>query len=86
MGGNGMTKEKKPKKFLDGAVIYCLLMCTLIDVAVIILYWHSQTAPDSLGIAAMAAPWAIEFGAAAKIKLGKQPYNKSNPLNDERGE
>lgn len=62
-------KRKCPQRgFMDKAVIYCLFMCTVLDAAILTLYWHSVTAPDSLAIAAMAAPWMVEFGAMASIK------------------
>jgi len=66
------AKQTKSKSgFLDKAVIYCLIMCTVLDAAILALYWHSSSAPDSLAIAAMAAPWMIEFGATASIKNRK---------------
>lgn len=70
------SKPKKRKNgFMDKAVVYCLLMCTVLDAAILALYWHSATAPDSLAIAAMAVPWTVEFGAMASIKNKKT----SNP-------
>lgn len=71
-------RKGSQRGFMDKAVIYCLFMCTVLDAAILALYWHSVTAPDSLAIAAMAAPWMVEFGAMATIKNRK---NK-NPAGD----
>lgn len=70
--GTGNKAKRKKNGFLDKAVIYCLIMCTVLDAAILALYWHSATAPDSLAIAAMAAPWMVEFGAMASIKNNKK--------------
>ena len=76
-------KGKCPKRrFMDKAVIYCLFMCTVLDAAILTLYWHSMTAPDSLAIAAMAAPWMVEFGAMASIK-NKKPKSETNNTENE---
>jgi hypothetical protein len=83
----GQQRKKKGSKrgFMDKAVIYCLFMCTALDVAVLALYWHSVTAPDSLAIAAMAAPWMVEFGAMASIK-NKKPKNTTDNNTKNEGE
>lgn len=46
------------------------------------------TAPDSLAIAAMAAPWMVEFGAMATIKKHKitTPADDSQPDDENKGE
>lgn len=76
-------KGKCPqRRFMDKAVIYCLFMCTVLDAAILTLYWHSMTAPDSLAIAAMAAPWMVEFGAMASIK-NKKPKSETNNTENE---
>lgn len=75
-------KQGSKRGFMDKAVIYCLFMCTVLDAAVLVLYWHSTTAPDSLAIAAMAAPWMVEFGAMASIK-NKKPKNTTTNNNTE---
>lgn len=81
------TRERKKhggkRGFMDVAVIYCLFMCTVLDAAVLMLYWHSSTAPDSLAIAAMAAPWMVEFGAMATIKKSKNKKTSDTDLNNE---
>ena len=82
-------KRKRPqRRFMDRAVIYCLFMCTVLDTAILALYWHSVTAPDSLAIAAMAAPWMVEFGAMATIKKHKitTPADNSQPDDETKGE
>ena len=58
------------------------------DAAILALYWHSVTAPDSLAIAAMAAPWMVEFGAMATIKKHKitTPADDSQPDDENKGE
>ena len=73
---------------MDKAVIYCLFMCTVLDAAILALYWHSVTAPDSLAIATMAAPWMVEFGAMATIKKHKitTPADDSQPDDETKGE
>ena len=79
-------KEKRPqRRFMDKAVIYCLFMCTVLDAAILALYWHSMTAPDSLAIAAMAAPWMVEFGAMASIK-NKKPKSETTNNTENEGE
>lgn len=76
-------KGKCPqRRFMDKAVIYCLFMCTVLDAAILTLYWHSMTAPDSLAIAAMASPWMVEFGAMASIK-NKKPKSETNNTENE---
>lgn len=75
-------KRRSQRGFMDKAVIYCLFMCTVLDAAILALYWHSVTAPDSLAIAAMAAPWMVEFGAMASIK-NKKPKNETTDNNTE---
>ena len=83
---HGKRKRKAPKRgFMDKAVIYCLFMCTVLDAAILALYWHSVTAPDSLAIAAMVAPWMVEFGAMASIK-NKKPKNDDNNNDEIEGE
>ena len=80
-------KRKRPQRgFMDKA--YCLFMCTVLDAAILALYWHSVTAPDSLAIAAMAAPWMVEFGAMATIKKHKitTPADDSQPDDETKGE
>lgn len=82
------TPQKRKKQgarrgFMDGAVVYCLIMCTVLDAAILALYWHSATAPDSLAIAAMAAPWMVEFGAMATIKKSKNKKTSNSDLNNE---
>jgi len=72
--------------FMDKAVIYCLFMCTVLDAAVLALYWHSVTAPDSLAIAAMAAPWMVEFGAMASIKNKKSKNTTTDNNTENEGE
>ena len=74
--------------FMDKAVIYCLFMCTVLDAAILAIYWHSVTAPDSLAIAAMASPWMVEFGAMATIKKHKitTPADDSQPDDKTKGE
>ncbi len=74
--------------FMDKAVIYCLFMCTVLDAAILALYWHSVTAPDSLAIAAMASPWMVEFGAMATIKKHKitTTADDSQPDDENKGE
>lgn len=74
--------------FMDKAVIYCLFMCTVLDAAILALYWHSVTAPDSLAIAAMASPWMVEFGAMATIKKHKitTQADDSQPDDENKGE
>ena len=82
-------KRKRPQRgFMDKAVIYCLFMCTVLDAAILALYWHSVTAPDSLAIATMAAPWMVEFGAMATIKKHKitTPADDSQPDDETKGE
>lgn len=63
-------------------------MCTVLDAAILAIYWHSMTAPDSLAIAAMASPWMVEFGAMATIKKHKikTPANGSQPDDETKGE
>lgn len=82
-------KRKRPQRgFMDKAVIYCLFMCTVLDAAILALYWHNVTAPDSLAIATMAAPWMVEFGAMATIKKHKitTPADDSQPDDETKGE
>lgn len=82
-------KKKRPqRRFMDKAVIYCLFMCTVLDAAILAIYWHSMTAPDSLAIAAMASPWMVEFGAMATIKKHKikTPADDSQPDDETKGE
>lgn len=81
-GCHKRKKQRSQRGFMDKAVIYCLFMCTVLDAAVLALYWHSVTAPDSLAIAAMAAPWMVEFGAMASIK-NKKPKNTTTDNNTE---
>ena len=84
-----IRKKKRPqRRFMDKAVIYCLFMCTVLDAAILAIYWHSMTAPDSLAIAAMASPWMVEFGAMATIKKHKikTPADDSQPDNETKGE
>ena len=87
------TRHQRKKKgskrgFMDVAVIYCLFMCTVLDTAILGLYWHSATAPDSLAIAAMAAPWMVEFGAMATIKNKKnqKPTDTTTTEEESKGE
>ena len=87
---NPTTRHQRKRKgtqrgFMDKAVIYCLFMCTVLDAAILALYWHSVTAPDSLAIAAMAAPWMVEFGAMASIK-NKKPKNTTDNNTENEGE
>lgn len=80
-------KKRRPRRgFMDKAVIYCLFMCTVLDAAVLALYWHSVTAPDSLAIAAMAAPWMVEFGAMASIKNKKSNTTTTDNNTENEGE
>ena len=81
-------REGTQRSFMDKAVVYCLVMCTILDAAILLLYWHSVTAPDSLASAAMAAPWMVEFGAMATIKKHKitTPADDSQPDNENKGE
>lgn len=81
-------KRRSQRGFMDKAVIYCLFMCTVLDAAILAIYWHSMTAPDSLAIAAMASPWMVEFGAMATIKKHKikTPADDSQPDNEAKGE
>lgn len=82
-------KRRSQRGFMDSAVIYCLFMCTVLDAAILALYWHSATAPDSLSIAAMAAPWMVEFGAMATIKKSKNkklPAESEGSSNENEGE
>lgn len=80
-------KKRRPRRgFMDKAVIYCLFMCTVLDAAVLVLYWHSVTAPDSLAIAAMAAPWMVEFGAMASIKNKKSKNTTTDNNTENEGE
>ena len=87
-GRHKRKKQRSQRGFMDKAVIYCLFMCTVLDAAVLALYWHSVTAPDSLAIAAMAAPWMVEFGAMATIKKHKikTPADDSQPDDEAKGE
>lgn len=46
---NPTTRHQRKRKdtqrgFMDKAVIYCLFMCTVLDAAILALYWHSVTA------------------------------------------
>lgn len=81
-------KRRSQRGFMDKAVIYCLFMCTVLDAAILAIYWHSMTAPDSLAIAAMASPWMVEFGAMATIKKHKikTPADDSQPDDETKGE
>ena len=79
-------KRRLRRGFMDKAVIYCLFMCTVLDAAVLALYWHSVTAPDSLAIAAMAAPWMVEFGAMASIKNKKSKNTTTDNNTENEGE
>lgn len=81
-------KRRSQRGFMDKAVIYCLFMCTVLDAAILAIYWHSMTAPDSLAIAAMASPWMVEFGAMATIKKHKikTPAGDSQPDDEAKGE
>ena len=81
-------KRRSQRGFMDKAVIYCLFMCTVLDAAILAIYWHSMTAPDSLAIAAMASPWMVEFGAMATIKKHKikTPAGDSQPEDEAKGE
>lgn len=81
-------KRRSQRGFMDKAVIYCLFMCTVLDAAILAIYWHSMTAPDSLAIAAMASPWMVEFGAMATIKKHKikTPAGDSQPDDETKGE
>lgn len=81
-------KRRSQRGFMDKAVIYCLFMCTVLDAAILAIYWHSMTAPDSLAIAAMASPWMVEFGAMATIKKHKikTPADDSQPDDEAKGE
>ena len=87
--GHERKKQGSKRGFMDAAVIYCLFMCTVLDAAILALYWHSATAPDSLSIAAMAAPWMVEFGAMATIKKSKSkklPAESAGSSNENEGE